>query len=378
MHKPMWTILWLGLVVSGLGVYAQGGDSQAGQCENAIPVCEGRYSLDRRPGGANDEPSEINGDLSCLRTGEKFGVWYRFTADRDGFVSFLITPNQPLADYDWAVYDLTNATCADIRERPELELSCNFSGTPGPTGADGSTTLTRQDGFGTPFNDRIPVVAGGTYVLYVSSFDEQIGEFGGYVLRFNLQPGEPLTTDQTPPELHSVSSPQGCTYNPTEVRFNEYIACTSIALADFELETPEGDRLRPTELLLPDCEELPVGLTLRVGLRWPQALSTRGAYTLRLVGEVADACGNLLSSGTLRFEGGGLRRPALFYRHALPDRPAAIVVVGRGGQRPYEYSLNGGPFQASSRFTGLVPGTYRVAIRDRSGCAAVVDNFPID
>lgn len=361
-----------------VGVLAQDSDSQAGQCENAIPVCEGRYTLDRRPGGANDVPSEINGDFSCLRTGERFGVWYRFTADRDGLVSFLITPNQPLADYDWVVFDLTNATCADIRERPELELSCNFSGTPGPTGADGSTTLTRQDGFGTPFNARIPVQAGGTYLLYVSSFDEQVGQFGGYTLRFNLQPGEPLTTDRTPPQLHAVSSAEGCTYNPSEVRFNEYITCTSFDLDDFELLTPEGQRLRPSELILPDCEELPVGLSLRVGLRWPAALSTRGTYTLRLVGEVTDACGNPLRTGELRFQGGGLRQPAVFYRPTLSGADGTLVIVGRGGQRPYEYSLNGSPLQASSRFTGLVPAVYTLAVRDRTGCAAVVNNVRIE
>ncbi|HNB81234.1 MAG TPA: SprB repeat-containing protein, partial [Chitinophagaceae bacterium] len=47
---------------------------------------------------------------------------------------------------------------------------------------------------------------------------------------------------------------------------------------------------------------------------------------------------------------------------------ANIASVLLGGNAPYQYSLNGGPFQASGIFMGLNAGTYTVTGKDASGC----------
>jgi len=50
-----------------------------------------------------------------------------------------------------------------------------------------------------------------------------------------------------------------------------------------------------------------------------------------------------------------------------------VVVEGSGGIEPYEYSIgNGGDFQTSAEFTGLVAGTYKVVVRDAKGCKGEV------
>ena len=87
-----------------------------------------------------------------------------------GNLDFTITPNTISEDYDWAVYNLTNASCADIATDPSLSVSCNFSADPGATGPTGGSTQTSQDASGTPFNAVIPVTAGETYVVNVSNF----------------------------------------------------------------------------------------------------------------------------------------------------------------------------------------------------------------
>lgn len=45
-----------------------------------------------------------------------------------------------------------------------------------------------------------------------------------------------------------------------------------------------------------------------------------------------------------------------------------IQVQAQGGQAPYTYALNGGVFQNNAVFASLVPGTYRISVRDSRGC----------
>jgi hypothetical protein len=45
-----------------------------------------------------------------------------------------------------------------------------------------------------------------------------------------------------------------------------------------------------------------------------------------------------------------------------------IAVTATGGTAPYDYSKDGVTFQGGSAFTGLLPGTYTITVRDASGC----------
>lgn len=47
-----------------------------------------------------------------------------------------------------------------------------------------------------------------------------------------------------------------------------------------------------------------------------------------------------------------------------------INIAGSGGTSPYQYSLNGAPYQASSSYTAVGANTYNVAIKDFNGCVA--------
>ncbi|MCS7085798.1 MAG: SprB repeat-containing protein, partial [Bacteroidia bacterium] len=47
-----------------------------------------------------------------------------------------------------------------------------------------------------------------------------------------------------------------------------------------------------------------------------------------------------------------------------------ILVFAQGGNPPYEYSLNFGPFGAQNHFTNLAPGQYSIKVRDAAGCFA--------
>ena len=46
----------------------------------------------------------------------------------------------------------------------------------------------------------------------------------------------------------------------------------------------------------------------------------------------------------------------------------AVTVAGAGGTAPYQYSLNGGAYQASGTFSTLIAGAYTVTVRDANSC----------
>ncbi|WP_406844828.1 T9SS type B sorting domain-containing protein [Flavobacterium soyae] len=49
----------------------------------------------------------------------------------------------------------------------------------------------------------------------------------------------------------------------------------------------------------------------------------------------------------------------------------SIIVTAANGITPYQYSINGGAFQASNIFTGLTAGTYNIVVRDAKQCSSV-------
>jgi gliding motility-associated-like protein len=50
----------------------------------------------------------------------------------------------------------------------------------------------------------------------------------------------------------------------------------------------------------------------------------------------------------------------------------SITVTPTSGTAPYTYSLNGGAFQTSNTFTGLINATYSIVIRDANGCTVTI------
>ncbi len=50
------------------------------------------------------------------------------------------------------------------------------------------------------------------------------------------------------------------------------------------------------------------------------------------------------------------------------DNTGRIEAVGNGGTVPYTYAVNGGTFQSSGTFTGLIAGNYTLSIKDKLGC----------
>jgi len=75
-------------------------------------------------------PENINTN-SCFGGNERQSKWYKFTIGCSGTLGFVINPNVPSEDYDWAIWNTSLSPCAATMPAP---VACNWSGCPGSTG----------------------------------------------------------------------------------------------------------------------------------------------------------------------------------------------------------------------------------------------------
>jgi gliding motility-associated-like protein len=281
-------------------------------CLGAIPVCQPVYTESVSAQGSGNYPNEINTSISCT-AGELNSIWYVFTAAQDGELGFVITPNNSNDDYDWTLFDITNATCQDISTNQNLQVSCNASGgggCHGPTGATGATPYDEQgagcgsnpptqfNGF-TPFNDLIPMEEGRTYVLMVSNWT---GSTFGYKIDFSPSTGLGIF-DQVSPEIDTIITPESCGQNTIDITFSEFILCSTINSANFQLTGPGGPYI--VNLLSPNCIGGNNAHAKEFSLSVTPPISSMGNFTLQMTTngttQVLDLCDNPAASTSISF-----------------------------------------------------------------------------
>ena len=357
-------ILFFVTVLLSVQLFAQVPTNQ--DCGGAIPVCQNVYNQNNSYSGTGNYPTEINSLNSCLGgAGEVNSVWYVFTAQTNGNVCFDITPNNSADDYDWGVYDLSNNSCAEIYTNPALEVSCNFSGVSGVTGANGSA--------GAQNETCIPVVAGQTLYLAVQNWS---GTTNGYTLDFGSSSA--TIFDNVPPSIQSVNLPIACGTTSLGFDFTENILCSSLQAGDFTLTGPGGP-YTISAVTGPNCaaggnQESSVSVTVS------PALTVAGAYSLCLTnsnGSVQDLCGNVAPPGCLNFN---------ITNNVIADAGPNVstcsgVGVGIGGSPTgsgssgYSYawtpagSLNNAGI-ANPTASPTTSTTYTVVVTDAGGCSA--------
>jgi uncharacterized repeat protein (TIGR01451 family) len=148
----------------------------AKDCFEAIPLLNWETITYGSSGGEGIDSMEVNNTTSCLSSGERNSSWFVFYTSTNGLISFSIIPLCEAADYDWAVFDITEIGCAGIATDPLAEVSCNFSGSTSPpsTGANGG--LNPQD------EPPIQAEGGRIYVLLVNNFSGS--NMCGYTIDF--------------------------------------------------------------------------------------------------------------------------------------------------------------------------------------------------
>jgi large repetitive protein len=92
---------------------------------------------------------------------------------------------------------------------------------------------------------------------------------------------------------------------------------------------------------------------------------------------VKDANGCLSSTAVVTVGSGVTLTPDITKTDATCALNNGMIVINSvaGGTGPYQYSLNAGAFQAGNTFSGLVPTTYNVLVKDANGCTSATASF---
>ncbi len=329
----------------------------------------------------------VNNCPNCLVSGEDNNMWYTYTAQTSGTVTFTIIPVNSADDYDWAVFDLNGGVdCNDLvnySTAANQPISCNYCGTTGNTGVSAGSTCNGPNGCSN-FNATLNAVAGNTYVLNVSNFSASTN---GYSVNFG---GTASIIDNTGPTMDQIVYTPVCGQSSLTVQFTERLWCTSVQPSDFILTGPNGT-YSIIDAWSAVCEAGAASTysgtfyddlwTLELG----DYLNHDGNYTLTVVaGGVDDICSNFSPLNSLNFSITGITATIGGTNVACNgDNTGAINVTGiGGGTAPYSYTLNGGPLTAiagtSFSLSNLLAGNYTIVISDNVGQCEYVETITIN
>ena len=350
-------------------------------CDGAIVLCGDVYS-ETEASFNTGAVYEYTG--ACNNFLEQSSIWYTFTVYEDGLLSFVLNPLDPVDDYDWGLFDITEFGCEGIGNslsNVSPEVGCNSFGMFGDNGATGissanggtGTTNGPGDTNGPPFNADLPVEQGSTYALVVMNWSNSLN---GYTIDFGQSTA--VLYDQEPPTLISLET--DCELQDFEVTFSEPLVSATVEPVDFLLNDLNG-----VAITVQSATPLGAGNTSHsfiLGLANP--LSISGMYELEITENsllVEDPCGNP-GEGTLEQYFGVVQPPigwdeetiTICLGEQLRLDPNLLVSQPPGNSVDYVWTWDQGngsePDTVSTSEEVLVnePGLYEVVITTDPYC----------
>lgn len=354
-------------------------------CFGALRMCDAISSMQdtfvqfQPYSGLGLNEDEITLANSCISKGAAREAWYLMTIEQSGSLCFTITSLDSLNDdYDWAIFNLTNATCQDIvdgtiqaRGVSDCNFGSNQSGCGGRTGANGITTGPCADQSG----PCLTVTQGEVYVLNVTYFSPRV-PVSGYTIDFAGSTASILDTE--PPELDFVD--QDCGSNTITVEFSENVVCSSVTPSDFSITGPDGIHT-VTRVIKPDCDQGFSSFADSFTLEIQPPITQTGQYNVSLVDEVLDVCGNvaqLPNSRTLSLN------PPPVQISASPEilcEGDTTTLQVSGLSNPADFQIIWTPGNLTGESVQVSPSnttTYFVDILNQQGCLIYRDSQEVE
>ncbi len=309
---------------------------------------------------------------ACLDNADN-AIWYTFTVQESGFLSFVLTPQQVTDDYDWGLFDLTDADCEDIPNNPDLLVSCNSYGELGVNGPTGISTINGGVGDvngpgdlnGPPFNADYAVEAGETFALLVQNWT---GSNDGYTLDFSSSTAELF--EAIGPDLESV---EFVNCGNLLVDFATPVDCETLDSDDFLIES--DNQVYTVDSIVSDCGSTNEvsSIELFVSPAFPDTPDSVSISFTPGDGVVQDLCGNPVPTDTVY----QFITPQWIFLETSVINTTCNLDLGSisideivGGVSPYQVSFDGA-ITTDSVFTSLTTGIYTILVVDDIGCQLI-------
>ncbi len=331
-------------------------------CATAVVLCDKSPFTVESIQGAGLDPNEVD-PLSCMQ--EEFAsVWYKWTCDQPGPLTFTLTPTNPVDDLDFIVYELPNGIddCSD-----KILLRCMASG----------------ENIGAPFENWEPCT--GATGLSLSSTDTE--EFPGcssgddnFVSHINLESGKSYAL------VVNNFSNTGNGFSITWGGSSTFLGPKTDFLIDPEL----GGQCDIDEITFTDETVIPPGMTA-VSYAWyfgqganPAMAVGPGPHTVvyesfgskSVLLEIETDAGCTVSEVKEIFiepccdpaTNLGIQLDESNDPICHGDSNGFFSTSGSGGTPAYQFSIDGEHYQALGNFVELSAGVYEVFIQDTKGC----------
>lgn len=268
--------------------------------------------------------------------------YYKFTCFKTGTLGFTIVPNNLGDDYDWHIFDVTGRNVSDIYTDGSMEVSGNWSGRPGLTGASAAGTgVFNCGGTGYPTFSSMPVLQEGhEYLLLVSHFTDTQS---GYRLSFGG--GTAIINDANTGKFTAAG--YRCHHNRVAVKLSKKIICNSLAAngSDFEIVGAPANVISAQGV---NCNS---GFDMDSVVIFLDRPLNPGNYTIRLKrgtdgNTLLDACDNPMAVGESINMTIGVSQPIPFDSiKPVGCRPGRLVVVMPSAVRCNSVAANGSDFR---------------------------------
>jgi hypothetical protein len=256
-----------------------------GDCLGATMVCQESYSYDSALVGSGNFPEEILvGNAYCLTTGERNNSWFLVNIQESGLFGFNVIPQVSNQDYDWAVFDLSNNTFADIALGIAPAIGCNYASNIFPLPITGM-----NNGINPQDEAMVFVDSGAVLAICVNNFSNLGVE--GFTIQFNI-PGATANVIDTSAPLYSFDGAalsQGDTL--LAINFSEFVTCASVGIEDFTIIDPLGDTLQIDSISGGYCSAGGY-FEKNYFINLHDSLWVEGSYAVYVSGEFEDLCGN--------------------------------------------------------------------------------------
>ncbi len=343
----------------------------AQDCYGAIPVCQSSYSQSTSFTGTGSINDLSPANQGCLTTGENNSVWYIVNITTPGSFTFDIIPNAATDDYDFAVWDLTDKSCADLTAG-QPPIRCNYaslanSAPGGNTGLNTTSNATSLGASGPSYSSSINATVGQTFLILINNASSSTS---GYNLNFG---GTASVNDNVDPLIKADTLEATCN-SPSFITLllTENIRCNTLATngSDFSL-SPASTTI--SSAFSQACTN-GSSFTNLIRVNFSNPLPP-GNYTLNVVNgtdgnTLIDNCNNPMPQNTaVNFVVQPPVQVNVSAQSGCANASNGIITAsGQFGTPPYQFRLNNGGYTTNNVFSGLATGSYTIRVQDANGC----------